>query len=542
MYSFIILASLLTLANSQGQGHHHHHENKLQREHVDIINNQELLNPPATDKHHHRGHQHPHHHHHIEENTTDEQIDIQKRDGTCAFPTNLGLVSITPGEQNGGWAMSPNQICASGTWCPFACPPGQLSYQWDPSVTSYVYPGSQYGGFYCNNGQLSQPFPNQPLCKDGTGKVTINNLCNSNVAICQTVLPGNENMLIPTSVDAGSSEVIAVPDPSYWASTAAHYYINPPSVSTQEGCGWGSTANPWGNWSPYVAGANSDANGNTFVKIGWNPVYLQSDSPFQNTMPNFGVRIVCAEGGNCNGLPCEINPSVNPINGVTSPDSADGAGSAGFCVVTAENGASAYIEIFEASGSGSSSSASVLPASAPQASSGSSNGGSSPVSTPAPSTSTQASSSSSSSSVSSSTFSSSSSSTSTITSTISSRSPASATPSTPTATSNSAAPLLLGAENGTVASEEASTFGVSYVSSFYTSRTVMYNIAQGSNATATTNSSSVQVPSAAITSAETTASTPSEASSTTSSKKSGSANLRFPLEYALLVFACLLLL
>jgi hypothetical protein len=105
----------------------------------------------------------------------------------------------------------------------------------------------------------------------------------------------------------------------------------------------------------------------------------------------------------------------------------------------------------------------------------------------------------------------------------------------------------LGAENGTVASEEASTFGVSYVSSFYTSRTVMYNIAQGSNATATTNSSSVQVPSVqvpsvAITSAETTASTPSEASSTTSSKKSGSANLRFPLEYALLVFACLLLL
>jgi hypothetical protein len=36
---------------------------------------------------------------------------------------------------------------------------------------------------------------------------------------CQTVLPGNEAMLIPTLVESVST--IAVPDTSYWGKTAA---------------------------------------------------------------------------------------------------------------------------------------------------------------------------------------------------------------------------------------------------------------------------------------------------------------------------------
>lgn len=36
---------------------------------------------------------------------------------------------------------------------------------------------------------------------------------------CQTVLPGNEAMLIPTLVD--SIATLAVPDPSYWCGTAS---------------------------------------------------------------------------------------------------------------------------------------------------------------------------------------------------------------------------------------------------------------------------------------------------------------------------------
>ena len=65
-----------------------------------------------------------------------------KRQAQCAFPYSDGLVPVTPGDQNAGWAMSPNQPCTPGTYCPYACPPGQVSMQWNPSVTSYVYPGS----------------------------------------------------------------------------------------------------------------------------------------------------------------------------------------------------------------------------------------------------------------------------------------------------------------------------------------------------------------------------------------------------------------
>ena len=67
---------------------------------------------------------------------------LEERQGQCAFPTDAGLVAVTPGSQNGGWAMSPNQLCTPGTYCPYACPPGQVSMQWDPSATSYSYPKS----------------------------------------------------------------------------------------------------------------------------------------------------------------------------------------------------------------------------------------------------------------------------------------------------------------------------------------------------------------------------------------------------------------
>jgi Beta-glucosidase (SUN family) len=70
---------------------------------------------------------------------TNSKLDagLQKR-GTCAFPKNAGLVAITLDQQNGGWAMSPDQPCESGMYCPYACPSGSEMYQWDPSVTSYV--------------------------------------------------------------------------------------------------------------------------------------------------------------------------------------------------------------------------------------------------------------------------------------------------------------------------------------------------------------------------------------------------------------------
>ncbi|QLQ81850.1 hypothetical protein HG537_0G01040 [Torulaspora globosa] len=268
-----------------------------------------------------------------------------KRGGTCAFPNFEGMVAVQKDGQNGGWAMHNDQQCSYGSWCPYACKPGQLMGQWDPSVTSYSYPGSQYGGLYCDsNGNLQKPDNNRPYCYDGVGTVVAKNSAGSNVAFCQTVLPGNEEMLIPTDIGSGSSQTLAVPGPDYFAGTAAHYYVNPPGVSVADGCKWGDDSHPYGNWSPYVAGANQQSDGSTFVKIGWNPIYL--DSGFKGTKPSFGIKITCDDESNCEGLPCSIDPSSSNVNDVFSSQSASGAGGGNFCVVTAKNGAKANIEVF----------------------------------------------------------------------------------------------------------------------------------------------------------------------------------------------------
>ncbi|SMN22063.1 similar to Saccharomyces cerevisiae YMR244W Putative protein of unknown function [Maudiozyma saulgeensis] len=271
----------------------------------------------------------------------------EKRGGTCSFPNYEGMVAVQTSGKNAGWAMHDDQECTYGSWCPYACKPGQLMGQWDPSVTTYSYPGSQNGGLYCDSeGNLQTPNSGKSYCYDGTGTFIAKNQVGEDVAFCQTVLPGNEEMLIPTLVGSGSSETLAVPDTSYWAGTASHFYINPPGVSVDDGCKWGSTAEPWGNWAPYVAGANMDDSKNTYVKIGWNPIYLEDTSPFKNTKPSFGVRITCDDPSQCVGLPCSIDPSSQGINEVNSSESSSGAGGADFCVVTAQNGAKANIEVF----------------------------------------------------------------------------------------------------------------------------------------------------------------------------------------------------
>lgn len=171
------------------------------------------------------------------------------------------------------------------------------------------------------------------------------NEAGASVAICQTVLPGNEAMLIPTVVDGEAT--LAVPDISYWCKTAAHFYINPPGVSAEEGCVWGSKDKPVGNWSPYVAGANQLESGETFVKVGWNPIYIEPDVTFRDVVPNWGVRIEC--DGNCGGLPCEIDPAKHQVNEVSQMKGA-GAGGANFCVVSVPKGSTAKLVVFGGDG------------------------------------------------------------------------------------------------------------------------------------------------------------------------------------------------
>ncbi|KAK5089583.1 hypothetical protein LTR70_007228 [Exophiala xenobiotica] len=285
--------------------------------------------------------------------SVEQNFELAKRGGHCAFPTDAGLVAVTPGSANAGWAMSPDQACEPGNYCPYACPPGQVSMQWDPKPTSYTYPQSMNGGLYCDsNGQISKPFPDKPYCASTTSNIGVVNNCGGPVAFCQTVLPGNEAMLIPTEV--GSFASLAVPGTDYWASTAAHYYINPPGTDASTACVWGTSANPWGNWSPYVAGTNQDASGQTFIKLGWNPIYLEQATPFRNKMPDWGVKIDCPNGG-CSGLPCAIDPSSNHVNSMQG-GSSSGAGGGDFCVVTVSKGASANFVVYSGSNDGGSSS------------------------------------------------------------------------------------------------------------------------------------------------------------------------------------------
>ncbi|KAJ9272825.1 CAZyme family GH132 [Paecilomyces variotii] len=314
---------------------------------------------------HNHGHIHSRRHQHVSAQQKDQ---VEKRAVTCDFPTDEGLVAVTPSEQNAGWAMAPDRPCKAGQWCPYACPSGMVSMQWNPEVTSYTYPGSMDGGLYCDhNGNLQKGFPDRPLCEPGTGTVSVQNKCSSGgVSFCQTVMPGLEDMIIPTWVE-GTAD-LAVPGSTFFAETAAHYYINPPGVSPTDACVWGDSSKAIGNWAPFVAGANTESDGRTYVKLGWNPIYTNA---YSNQVPEFGMEIVC-DGDGCEGLPCKFDPASNGFNEMEG-DYTIGDGGAAFCVVTVPSGKKANIVVFEGSGSDSasttSSSSSVAPTSTSKSSS-----------------------------------------------------------------------------------------------------------------------------------------------------------------------------
>jgi len=88
-----------------------------------------------------------------------------------------------------------------------------------------------------------------------------------------------------------------------------------------------------------------DDEGNTYSKIGWNPIYVDSGSPFVNENPNFGIRLKCDDESKCNGGTCEINPSTYGYNKVSNNQQADSNGSA-WCVVTSTGNTGVSIEVF----------------------------------------------------------------------------------------------------------------------------------------------------------------------------------------------------
>jgi hypothetical protein len=303
------------------------------------------------------GHRHTHahlkrhtHSHHgprsmAEGPLSQESPALEKKSVRCSLPKDDDLVYV-PGAMNNGFAMSPDQECTPGKYCPIACRSGKVMAQWEPG-SSYTFPSSMNGGLLCNaDGTVSKPFPDKPYCVEGTGAISVSNTAGKSLSFCQTVLPGNEAMLIPTVISGKNT--IAVPGPSYWCSTSAHYYVNPPGV-TEEGCIWGDSSRPVGNWAPYIAGANTDATGNTYVTLGSNPIFEKEGNGLEKSKPSYGMRVKCT-GGGCNGLPCEVGAADAAVGQVKSNLQAVGAGGASFCVVTVPAGSHAEIEIFNTDG------------------------------------------------------------------------------------------------------------------------------------------------------------------------------------------------
>ena len=83
------------------------------------------------------------------------------------------------------------------------------------------------------------------------------NEMSAGVAICRTDYPGSENMIIPLYVASGHvAPLVIVNQSSYYTwqgrKTSAQYYVNPPGISSEDGCRWGNSSVNLGNWAPIV--------------------------------------------------------------------------------------------------------------------------------------------------------------------------------------------------------------------------------------------------------------------------------------------------
>ncbi|OMH80971.1 hypothetical protein AX774_g2328 [Zancudomyces culisetae] len=235
----------------------------------------------------------------VEQVSQSSGLSLASTGNTCSFPWQSGnshnVHPITPQGMNAGWAMSPNQACTRGSWCPYACAPGYYSAQWDPSANDPIGPGSMNGGLYCDaNGVLQLPFPDRPFCVKSVDNVTMRNTLGGSVSACQTIYPGNEAMLIPTVANPGSTIGLNVVPNTYWLGTSSQFYVN--LEGSDEGqCIWGDADKPVGNWAPYNFGAGQAKDGNTYISVFFNHLYIESG--FQ-TAATYNVKINCLTG-NC---------------------------------------------------------------------------------------------------------------------------------------------------------------------------------------------------------------------------------------------------
>lgn len=227
------------------------------------------------------------------------------------FPAGQGVIALynlgfggwsgiehPPDSSTGGIStvgISTGGICDEGAYCSYACQPGMLKTQWPSSQPA---DGVSVGGLLCKNGKLYRTnTAASTLCEWGTRTATVVSELSQDVAICRTDYPGTENMVIPTVVTAGGSNILAVVNQSnyyQWEGkpTSAQYYVNNAGVSWEDGCVWGTPGSGIGNWAPLNFGAGTTGE-ITYLSL--------IPNPNNNSPANFNVKIVAAPGGNVNG-------------------------------------------------------------------------------------------------------------------------------------------------------------------------------------------------------------------------------------------------
>lgn len=128
------------------------------------------------------------------------------------------------------------------------------------------------------------------------------------------------------------------------------FYVNPPGLSVDDACSWGSNASPWGNWAPYVLSVNRrEQQRDVFLSISWNPVYLEDATPFRDQKPSFGIRVTCPDG-TCESQ-CSIDPRTHASNqmggGGVLPGGFSAKGpAANFCQTQVPQGGHAEVVLF----------------------------------------------------------------------------------------------------------------------------------------------------------------------------------------------------
>ncbi|KAF2858205.1 glycoside hydrolase family 132 protein [Piedraia hortae CBS 480.64] len=260
-------------------------------------------------------------------------VDVEFPDGEldCShFPSDYGAVAVdwlglggwtgiqSPGISSGGGygnirtvssdACSGSDCCSEGKYCSYACPPGYQKSQW-PSTQGST--GQSVGGIQCKGGKLrlTNSDLSTKLCMPGASEVEIlvENRMSQNVAICRTDYPGTESETVPLNAKAGTTSKLTCPDADkyyVWEGgyTSAQYYVNPAGVDVSDGCQWGSSANPWGNFAPLNLGVGY-SRGSAWLSIFQNLPTTTASLDFTIEVIGDGVNGKCkySNGEYCSG-------------------------------------------------------------------------------------------------------------------------------------------------------------------------------------------------------------------------------------------------